>query len=167
MVNHPLLPFFLNNGPDHVGRTLLDYRGFTHRQMEKNHDYIQWMFPTWVKSHHNHQAPVLDEDVHAALNASPLARQQLMESFIQMLEFYGLQLNENRAVVPSPSFSDRSLIWRCRNNHNHLRLTRILLSLYTLGLEDMSVALGRCILGSGLGKVNDKTIAIWKDACRL
>ena len=60
-------------------------------------------------------------------------------------------------------------VWLRPGNHNHLRLTRILESLATLGLVAESQALQRCLLedictGPGAAAVSERTVDFWRRA---
>jgi hypothetical protein len=63
-----------------------------------------------------------------------------------MLAFYGLETIESNppTVRRAPSFTERSGNWLTASNHNHLRVTRILKSMRTLGLETQATALFNC-----------------------
>ncbi len=76
-----------------------------------------------------------------------------------------------RIVFDTARFPERARNWLRPFNHNHLRLTRIMDSLSTLGLRDEARALQRCLVediyhGPGKGKISEETRDHWRDAVR-
>jgi hypothetical protein len=61
----------------------------------------------------------------------------LLASFRTMVAFYGFALVSEMPpqIRRGPNFAERSANWLSPNNHNHLRITRILRALRLLGLE--------------------------------
>jgi hypothetical protein len=138
-----LLAFYRGNGRDHRGRTLSDILEFDFYELEFNHDYIQWLFPLPEPSGANALAPVLSGADVAAFHEDESLRRALLESFVLMLEFYGLRLSDISGgveVVRAENFDDRRANWLTRGNHNFLRISRILRSLALLGLSSYAAA---------------------------
>ncbi len=75
-----------------------------------------------------------------------------------------------RAIVIDPArFGARAPNWLTPHNHNHLRLTRIMDSLATLGLAEDARALQRCLVediydGVGRGRITRETYKYWVSA---
>ncbi|HEX8985770.1 MAG TPA: opioid growth factor receptor-related protein [Bryobacteraceae bacterium] len=129
-----ILDFYAGEKTDDRGRYLRDLWNWPDERLEDVHDYIQWMFPLRDPSAFNSRAPLLDAETIAAFRTSPELQQNLRTSFLRMLRFYGLETDGGR-VAATPNFAARSSDWLWANNHNHLRITRILVSLRLLGLE--------------------------------
>jgi Opioid growth factor receptor (OGFr) conserved region len=141
-----LVSFYAGNSPDDKGRFLEEIQNWSNDKLERTHDYIQWLFPLTERSGFIPGAPVLDEDTIHEFHAQPELRSNLRISFVRMLGFYGFNLaNDPLRVVPSKSFTERSRNWLNRSNHNHLRITRILKSMTTLGLEEEAIAFFQCL----------------------
>lgn len=160
-----LLDFFNNMSTQfdstHVGPVVGHPRGFTpdricnasDQWLEESHDYIQWAFPLKERSTFNPSAPVLTDTAIALIN-----RNSLHSMFERMMRFY---------------FSNHSLLrpsWFSRDNHNMLRLTRIIKSMNLLGFQTEALLL----LGELLqmvhkhpGHVSAETINFWLDAARI
>ena len=85
---------------------------FDDRGLEARHDFIQWLFPLPERSRAIPWAPVMSASDLEALKASEVARERLARAARLMLGFYG-----------------RNAHWRRRQEHNHLRITRIIRSL--------------------------------------
>ena len=116
----------------------------SHAALEANHDYIQWLFPTWNRSQFAPDAPVLDDEARDAFLHNPELQIRLLESLDLMLDFFGLE-NAGNLIRRSPAFPQRKQTWLSAGNHNHLRLTRIILSLWTLGCQKEAQLLHGCL----------------------
>lgn len=140
----PIVAFYSHEATDDRGRSLRQIWGWDHGRLEGVHDYVQWLFPLREPSAVNYTAPLITDNTVAGFAGNAALRDNLKRSFELMLDFYGLALVDQEhglAVVPTPSFEKRSRTWLMPGNHNHLRLTRILRSVRTLGLSDCAVAL--------------------------
>lgn len=131
---------FYRGDHDDKGRTLDDILSWPDEELEAVHDFIQWLFPLPERSGANPSAPVLDETVIQEFRRSPELQERLRQSFRRMMRFYGLVWHDNN-VLRTEDFSKKAQNWLTPNNHNHLRITRILRSLHLLGLEKESQAL--------------------------
>lgn len=124
----PIIAFYSHNGADHKGRTLKQMWNFSDDEFEKTHDYIQWMFPTSVPSKYNFQAPLLTSEIICEFCESEEMIANLIVSSFIFQRF--LKLDE-----PTPFWCKRNA---GRDNHNCLRISRIIASLN--GLEQYSRA---------------------------
>jgi hypothetical protein len=164
----PIVEFF-SGGVDGEGRRLADMLGWDDDRLERVHDYIQWVFPTRQPSGVNPFAPLVTEATVVAFAADPLLSTRLREALDRMLRFYGLRRNGERIEIDPARFADRARTWLHAGNHNHLRLTRIMESVATLGLPDDARALQRCLLddvagGAGGGRISPRTLEFWRRA---
>lgn len=127
-----LLAFYgEDDGPAANGYTREQLLGWSDDDWEHEHDFIQWLFPTDTPSMYNPDAPVLDEEMAATFRADPLRRHRLRQSFDRWLTFCGVgRTDSGLAFVRA-----RPSVW-ARQNHNWLRVTRVLRSLRLLGLPD-------------------------------
>lgn len=120
LINDHLLRFYSGIGTDSRGRTLEDIWRFSRDDLERVHDYIQWLFPLAERSAFNPEAPLVDEETARRFRDDESLRANVQRSLDLMLSFY---------------FEDPAREWLTPHNHNFLRLTRILKSLTLLGLE--------------------------------
>jgi hypothetical protein len=165
---------FYSGGTDDSGRTLDTILGWPDERLESVHDYIQWAFPTAVPSGVNPFAPLVTAETASAFEQSPHLRDRLRQSLDRMLAFYGLQRTvagsgEVAITIDNSRFTGRAAGWLRPGNHNHLRLTRIMQCLGTLGLREEARALQRCLVdeiheGPGRGRITRETLAFWRDA---
>ena len=106
---------FLLGAVDHRGRTVETYLSADDAWLEDWHDWVQWAFPNEEPSVFNPDAPLWARDEAAALPA--LGRANLA-----------------RLLARYRAFLSRMRCWRCGFDHNHARITRVLLCLRAAGL---------------------------------
>ena len=162
---------FYSGRPDADGRTLAQILAWDDERLEAVHDYIQWVFPTRQPSGVNPFAPLVTDATVRAFEQDATLRDRLRQALDRMLMFYGLAWNGDRIAIDDSRFPIRSRVWLRPGNHNHLRLTRILDSLATLGLTTEARALQRCLLedictGPGAQSVSPRTADFWRRAVR-
>jgi hypothetical protein len=161
-----LTAFYRGQAPDHAGRNITDIWAFSQRELESIHDFIQWLFPLEAPSPVNPEAPTLDAQSIAEFRESPELQANLRKSLAMMLDFYGLEQRGGN-VVTGGNFAARSANWLTPNNHNHLRLTRIVHCLALCGLENEAKALLDCLLEVARqrpGAVTMRTLEFWRNA---
>ncbi len=170
MQDTPVVAFYKGEGRDHRGRSLTNLQDQTLSDLERIHDYIQWLFPLPEPSSWSESAPVLTSEDVLVFKHSPHIRQQVYRSLLTMLDFYGLQDSGGTGppdVVRGPTFHARATVWLSPSNHNFLRLTRILRCLVILGFRDHARALFTCLVqiyaeyGSVIGGT---TLRYWRNA---
>lgn len=160
---------FYSGGRDSEGRTLEEILTWNDERLEAVHDYVQWLFPTRRPSGVNLFAPLVSDETVRAFEQNPSLRAGLRRALERMLTFYGLRWTGARIEIDTPRFSARAHVWLHPGNHNHLRLTRIMDSLATLGLREEAAALQRCLTedvaaGERRGQVSSRTISFWRQA---
>jgi hypothetical protein len=112
------------------------------RELERVHDYIQWLFPLPEPSGANPGAPTLTPEAIETFRTDDALRQELIASYAVMLAFYGLRLAHGTSRVErTPDTDQRLADWLRPGNHNFLRLTRIMRSLTILGLPEYARSL--------------------------
>lgn len=166
----PIVAFY-SGGEDSEGRTLAGILGWDDDRLEAIHDYIQWVFPTRQPSGVNPRAPRVTAETTVMFAGRPDLRQELRRALDRMLAFYGLIGRGARIEIDQARFPGRAPAWLHPGNHNHLRLTRIIDSLATLGLRDEAAALQRCLLedvatGPGAERIAARTLEFWRAAIR-
>jgi len=166
MANEKLLRFYSGEGTDDRDRTIADIWCYSHNELEGVHDYIQWLFPLAERSAFNPAAPLLDAETIQRFQEDEALRRNVERSLGVMLDFYGLTLVGNR-IVRAKTFSERSRNWLTPQNHNFLRLTRVLKSLSLLGHGERAKQLLACLEEIGRdhqGIVGATTLAYWRAA---
>jgi hypothetical protein len=168
-----VLSFYAGVQPDHQGRFLREIQQWPDDQLERTHDYIQWLFPLNEPSGFNIDAPILNDEAISRFRANPSFRRGLQTSLIVMLSFYGLEMRGSvpLSVIRGSSFTERAGNWITPSNHNHLRITRILKSLRLLGLEAEATAFFDCLADIHHGEaqkaepgISAETLTFWRAA---
>ena len=138
----PLLEFYRGRAADAAGRFIADVWTWDDDRLEAVHNYIQWLFPLPEPSAYNYRAPLLTAEDIQAFHADETLRARLRQSFERFLQFLGLQ-ESGGAVVDGPNLAERIAdVWDGQN-HNWLRITRVLRCLTLLGLTAEADALFR------------------------
>jgi hypothetical protein len=122
--------FLEGEGPDARGRTLFDVLAMDNAALERNHDFIQWLFPLREPSRAVPDAPVLTDADVEAIRESGMAQYALAAATDRMDAFYRTTHD-----------------WLMPNDHNHLRITRIIRSLRLLVGDDQADAFKAAIMG--------------------
>ena len=173
--NNSIVDFYTSAAPDHKGRYLTEILKWSDDELERVHDYIQWLFPLPQRSGFNVNAPVLDGPTIQEFRSRPDLQLSLRASFVRMLQFYGLEfVAANPPTVRSaPFFAERSQNWLTPSNHNHLRITRILKSSRIVGLETEATAFFNCLADicqqesmNAVPSITEATFCFWKSATR-
>ena len=164
-----LLEFLRGRGTDGAKRTLAQLWAFDDEEIERHHDFIQWMFPLPERSGANPAAPVLRPTELDSLREEIAIRANLRRSLDRMLAFYGLAWNsDRRALVLAPEFAQKAANWLNAGNHNYLRLTRILRCLTLAGETAAAAALLAALeqlAAQGYGRaIGARSLGFWRAA---
>jgi hypothetical protein len=168
--NDVLAAFYAGLATDGAGRTLEEILHFTPQQLESNHDYVQWLFPTYEVSRVNPTAPVMTLATANRFQTDQVIRRNIRRSLTMMLEFYGLEFTTQQSrisVIRREDFSKRAEVWLTPYNHNYLRITRILKFLCIVRASELARALLECLeniyadFGSVIGP---RPIEHWRQA---
>lgn len=122
-----IINFLLGKGTDHEGRTLKDILEFPDEEIEQCHDHIQWIFPLHEKSKFANTYPVLTPPVVQLARKSNKIKNNLIKTKNRMEQFLG---------IGNYNSEKKQMLWCQLENHNLLRITRIIRSLRIFGLEE-------------------------------
>lgn len=164
-----VVEFYRGEIPNQSGVTLEQMMQFTLGEMEMDHDYIQWMFPSNEPSMLNCDAPVLTKEESEIFKADPELQQKVLDSFYKFLNFLGLEASISESgtmwieeIAPTESRPDPQW-WMKSFNHNMLRVTRVLKCMRLTGHLDPALAL-HGFLKSHQDKFSENTRKYWYDA---
>lgn len=144
-----IVDFYRGKGKDTEGRTLkqgwllFEIPG----QAEMCHDVVQWFYPLTEPSDFNPDAPLLTEDDIRIFKTNATIRTNLLHSVRLMLHFWGMAVNTDNPEATirfTQHFLDKEKGWDAifgSFNHNHLRMTRILLCLTLVGQQKLAKAI--------------------------
>jgi Opioid growth factor receptor (OGFr) conserved region len=142
---------FLNGtGSDSRGRTLSYVLALDDTEIEATHDFIQWLFPLPVASAAQPNSPILSAQELSGIAGDDVAVANLKLARARMELFY--------------TRSDHWLRWQ---DHNHLRITRILTSLRLIvGLYEARQfhAVISSRLKAAPGAINPRSLRFWAQA---
>ena len=161
-----LAAFYRGEAPDYQGRTLREIWAWGDDRLEAQHDYIQVLFPLAERSQFNSRAPVLDDATAERFRSDPVIQANLLQSLRVMLRFYGFRMDEKTGeVVEAENFVERAPEWLFPEDHNHLRITRILKCLTRCGLRNEAAAfLRRLEAVADPRRVTPTSLRFWRDA---
>lgn len=142
--------FLKGETADPRGRTVAHILSFSDNELERCHNYIQWLFPLNEPSVAVPGSPVLSRGDIRAIRKSEKAQANMRAARERMQMFY--------------AGNDH---WLCSNDHNHLRITRIIQSLRLLVGDDEANDFRNTILAlvaSGGNRVNSRSLQFWTEA---
>lgn len=116
-----ILAFLEHRGLDYQHRTLKEVWAFSDDEIERTHDFIQWVFPTTEPSQNVIGSPVLSAEELALVRGSEVAKESIIASSEWFMGFLSRQSN-----------------WTLGYDHNHLRVTRMLKSLTLLDERELA-----------------------------
>ncbi|KAI1812210.1 hypothetical protein GGS20DRAFT_42151 [Poronia punctata] len=164
-------------GTDPKGRTLDEILSWSDTELERCHDYIQYVFPLAEQSAANYHAPVLDEETVVIFRNSPALQENVMRTLKRMVSFYGFALAEEDEekisetaslnILPNGNGNSRGLShWLVPMDHNHLRITRIIRSLRILGLGRAATDFRSALLRvqQSRPRVSSRSVGYWRRA---
>jgi len=147
------------------GHRLDDILTWNNGQLEMDHDYIQWIFPSNEPSMMNGDAPVMTREDCQVFQSDPELQEKVKQAFVRFLSFLEFKLVEdepNSVLIVSATDTPW---WLRRFNHTMLRVTRMLKSLRLTGLEQYAAAMFEA-LQPYKSMVSENTWNFWHDAAR-
>ena len=133
-----ILEFLTNQKANHKGYIYNDLIEFSNKKMEECHDHIQWMFPTNQPSKFASKFPIITVDFVNYLKRNQETYNIVCMNMIKALErmegFYNLYKYQNHEIVDNI----KDFYYFSKNNHNLLRITRIIRSLRLFELDEFS-----------------------------
>lgn len=168
-----IIKFYMGEKNENYPYTIDDILDFSDEELEKIHNYIQWLFPTQDPRNKDTGKPFLTlEDIKYFKNSKELLDKVLL-SYYKMIGFYGfshefkINTEEYRELIFSRNFEIHSRNWLNKGNHNYLRLTRIISCLKSLGLEKEANELFDMLNRTYLiypNKIGELTLQFWSSA---
>ena len=121
-----IIDFLSGDGTDHKGRYYHDTLEWSDVQLEQCHDQVQWIFPLHEDSHMARTWPVVNKEIVEEAKLKGTVIINLNKAADRFEKFLGIGKYSNHA---------RQNLWCRPNNHNLLRVTRIIRSLRLFGLQ--------------------------------
>jgi hypothetical protein len=142
-----LVAFYTDAGTDDSNRSHPEILAFTDKELEMCHDFIQWVFPTERASAFNKDAPLLDRSTVNALKDDLIFQTRFSLTLKRMFKFWGLGFTgSGKAIRVLPI--KKELHWMQHDNHNLLRMSRLMESCRLLGFEGVGQSLFAALINS-------------------
>lgn len=171
-MNKILIDFYTKNGRDAEGRSFDNLMAFPPSKLEAVHDYIQWLFPTNKPSAFNPKAPMLDVATIEMLKKSVVFHRRFTEAVARTFRLWEIphtEIEDEPCALPiiDHRFNDHRY-WMWQNDHNLLRMTRVMTSARLLGYKQTALSLFEALFGLSLvenGKfITNINLAFWYEA---
>lgn len=184
-----VINFLRGTGPGPDGVWLEKVLAWDLERLERQHDYIQWLFPTDLPSDFHRSAPLLTPEMQDEMLEDFVIGDNLEKSLTVFLKFLGLELCHAQGIVRTETELDSYASSECRRsprtvvsdaqksgsstaapgvriykaesfeerkkvcwvvncpegNHNWFRISRVLMSLRLLGLQEEAQAFYLCL----------------------
>ena len=142
-----LLDFYRNKGMDAEGRSFAEVLDFDLRKMERDHVYMQWLFPL--------------PEASKAQPKSLVMREGDLEEFRTEPEFHAMA---REAYQKFARFLQQTTVWQHPLDHNHLRITRALRFLTLIGLAPEARALYGYVSSREFDEISERSLWYWAEA---
>lgn len=155
--------FLLDIVPNYNNMYIHDIWNYDLEELENKHNYIQWIFPNTEKSRFNIFCPRVKDET---ITNNTEIKKNIEKSFLMMLNFYGLSYKDN-FIIKGKNYKERSKKWITKNNHNYLRITRILLCLNLFNLNKQAndfFAILMKIYEENQDIISEETFSYWNNA---
>lgn len=160
--------FLFQDGVDHLGWSRNDYLQATDVEWEKNHDMIQWLFPTWEPSRFNPYAPVVPYAMLNEWGQQPQLKQIVLENVQRFLAFLGFDYDIELCQITSSTGNEWNIEnWLPYPTHNDLRITRVLEHMYAMKLKEEAKYVYSILFQQVSDRriqINETTMMYWKHA---
>ncbi|MGI2260284.1 opioid growth factor receptor-related protein [Shewanella sp. GXUN23E] len=156
--------FFRGEIADARGNTIDTYQQYADIWLEHDHKYIQLLFPIDTGTRFNRHAPLANEFTVAAFAADPALKAGHLKSLDRLLAYYGMR-REDSQVFAAGEIIPKNCPWLKWHDHNQLRLTRIMRSIWLLTDRALAYAIRDFILHHARhyesGEVRAITLSHW------
>lgn len=135
-----IVDYYLGKGEDNLGNKISDYLSYSNDSLEDERDYIPWVFPLPEAMAGWSEAPILSQDDVAKFKEDNLLREMVRSTINHYLKY----LSNTQS-------------WRNTVSHNHIRITRMIRFLATIGMKEEAEKVAKWCSdrgGSKLAKAN-------------
>ena len=160
-----LINYFRNEQSDNRACYHKDILQFDENEIEYEHDFIQWIFPTIEKSRFNSDAPVIDKSFSERFQKDELAKSNYCKSCQLYLNYIGFCCDGQGKIKSIKPGRIYELPF-----HNYLRITRMLNSLNQVGNNTCSANLYQALMKdvrTDSNKIDEKTLKYWRETQKV
>lgn len=158
------ISFLRGIGGNDSGYTLEQILAWSDEDLEMEHNYIQWLFPTDTPSKFNPDAPVLKKRDILILRADPECQKNLLLGYERFLTFLGLERVDGADQSPSGHvlkfFRYDPELWE-HLNHNWWRISRVLRCFNLLNRRAEMLELWNFV--KELPHIDSNTLTLWTE----
>jgi hypothetical protein len=144
-MNEALAKFYVGDGKDSEGRAHSDILAMSDKELEGCHNFIQWLFPTITPSAYNTDAPILDESTINYLKDDAVFQARFSMALKRMFRLWNIQYRFVCGYMNVNHFGTKRA-WMEIDNHNLVRMTRVMESCRLLGFGAVGCGLFRALL---------------------
>lgn len=143
-----ILDFYLHGKPSPAG-TYHEILQSDDRFWEDCHGHVQWVFMLPEASKMQPNSPVAAHDDYNTIASSPVLKMRVLAALGRYI-----------------AFLDRTNQWRRGQDHNHLRITRVIRCLCFCGLNDAAFDFCEYVKHIAGGKAGKQTVWYWEEALK-
>eukprot|EP01080_Neovahlkampfia_damariscottae_P012266 gene12266-5850_t len=134
--------------------------------LEYHHGYIQWLFPTTETSLNDEAYQLSPTEIEVFCKSEQLQKKLIM-SFQMMLDFYGMNLTQDGKITRHEYYQERYRHLNKRaNDHNFMRITRIIKCLCLCGLESYAVQFVKILVEEIFIEKTFTNLQVAKNSCK-
>lgn len=145
--------FYQGTGTDDAGRTIDQVLALDNTMLERDHTYIQWLFPLPEPSAAQPQSPVATAEDYDAWKEDTDRGRSLRDSLLTSLGMMRRFYLETTA-------------WRAPRDHNQRRITRILRCLTLCGMRNVAEGFRKDLLATPGAKIGKLALWHWNEATK-
>jgi len=151
-----ILNFLKGGYPDTYSRTYEFMLNLSDNEIERSHTMIQWLFPLNEYSKHADTYPILTRQITELAKQDPIILNNIKTAKIRFEKFLG---------IGEDSDINKQRKWCRNNNHNLLRITRIIRCLRLFDLnEEATDFYNKVTKAANYFGLNTTTLEYWNKA---
>lgn len=160
--------FMLGIEKDNLGRSITDLQSYNYFWLEHDHKFIQVLFPIDEGHKFNRHAPIVTAEDSTEFALNHAAQEAHLTSLDMMLDYYGF-VRQGTQVCVRDELTLARHEWPKPKNHNQLRITRILRSLYLLGNQEVALSFYHALISAAkqFETIDDVVLSHWSRAVEL
>jgi hypothetical protein len=135
-----IVDYFLGKCQDYSGKTINDFLSMNNEDLESKSDWVPFIFPSTDKSANFPNAPILDKDSVEIFRGDPLLKELVRQTTNHYLKF----LNSTYK-------------WRNTADSSHIRITRMIRFLATIGMLEEATKVSKWCIGRSAASKKIKT----------
>ncbi|MGL4476260.1 MAG: opioid growth factor receptor-related protein [Shewanella sp.] len=157
--------FFKSEIADNRGNLIDTYQKYDDFWLEHDHKFIQLLFPIDTGTRFNRHAPLVNELTIATFEQDPALKAAHLANLDRLLAYYSMQRSGSK-ISAARAINPKNCAWLKWHDHNQLRLTRIMRSIWLLTDKPLAYTIRDFIVHHATSyqgsEVRDITIQHWQ-----